>query len=163
MHIIKKYPCPVRAMGVVAGGTARFCHRIVHVLLHKRRPVRLMAAYTESDQVIFQEVIRFRRPVRVMAVQTSFFHRTMFKFNFCNTLTNRLMAIETEFVSIFYKNEFMIRGMGIVTFHAMAFGDHFVDAPGFLRYHGLVAVVADLIGVGGKQLPMRGRVRIMTS
>jgi hypothetical protein len=122
-----------------------------------------MAAHAERDQIIFQEVIRVRRSVRIMAVQASLFHRTMFKFDFSNCLADRLMAIEAEFVSGFYKNEFMIRGMGIVTFHALTFDDHFVGAPGLLGYHGLVAVVADLIGIGSQQLSMRGRVRIMTS
>ena len=87
----------------------------------------------------------------------------MFKFNFRNCLADRLMATETEFVPSFYKNEFIIRRMGIVTFHTIAFEDNFMGAPGFLGYHCLVAVVADLIGIGRKQLSMRGRVRIMTS
>jgi 3-hydroxymyristoyl/3-hydroxydecanoyl-(acyl carrier protein) dehydratase len=73
------------------------------------------------------------------------------------------MAVEAEFVSRFHKDKFMIRGMGIVTFHALTFGDHFVGAPGFLGDHGLVAAIADLIGIGSQQLSMRGRVRIMTS
>jgi hypothetical protein len=87
----------------------------------------------------------------------------MFKFDFCHCLADGFMATETEFVSSFYENELMIRGMGIVTFHTIPFEDNFMGAPGFLRYHGLVAVVADLIGIGSKQLSMRGRVRIMTS
>jgi hypothetical protein len=85
----------------------------------------------------------------------------MFKFDFCNGLADRLVAIETKFVPSFQKNKFMIRGMGIVTLHAMTLGDHLVGAPGFLGYHGLVAVVADLIGISSQQLSMRGRVRIM--
>jgi hypothetical protein len=87
----------------------------------------------------------------------------MLKFNFCNRFADRLMASETEFVSSFYKNEFIIRGMGIVTFHTIAFDNNFMGAPGFLGYHCLVAVVADLIGIGSKQLSMRRRMRIMTS
>jgi hypothetical protein len=56
----------------------------------------------------------------------------------------------------------MIRGVRIVTFHALAFGDHFVRALGFLGDHGLVAPVADLIRIGSQQLSVRGRVRIVT-
>jgi hypothetical protein len=68
MDIIKEYPCPVRAMGVMAGGAARFGYRIIHVLFNKGRPVRLMAAHTERNQIVVQKVIRFCRSVRNMAV-----------------------------------------------------------------------------------------------
>ena len=94
-------------MGVMAGGTVRLCHRIIHVLFLKVGPIRLVTAYAESHQIIFQKVIRFRRGMGVVAVHAPFLHRIMFKFHFCNRTANILMAIKTEFVPCFQKDKFV--------------------------------------------------------
>jgi hypothetical protein len=108
VHIVKQYSSPVRAMGVMARGTVRLCHRVIHVLFLKVGPICLVTAYTESDQIIFQKMIRFGRGMGIVAAHAPLFHRIMFKFHFCNRIANILMAIKTEFIPSLQKNELIV-------------------------------------------------------
>jgi hypothetical protein len=57
MDICKKDSSSIRTMGIMTGGAAGIGHRIVHVLLNKSRPVRLVTADAEGHQVLLQKMI----------------------------------------------------------------------------------------------------------
>ena len=66
-----------------------------------------MAVYTEGDQIIFQEMFSFGGSMGIVAVDASFLHRIMLEFYLGHCIANILMAIKTEFISCFQKNEFI--------------------------------------------------------
>ena len=94
-------------MGIVAGGTVRFRDGIIHMLFNKVWLVGLMAARAESQHIIFQKVFGFSRAVWVMAIDASFLHRIMLVLCLGHSIANILVAIKTEFIPCFQKNEFV--------------------------------------------------------
>jgi hypothetical protein len=52
--------------------------------------------------------------------------------------------------------------MRVVAFYAIAFHHHFMTAFGILGYDPFMTFITDLIGIFVEQLPVRGRMRVMT-
>jgi hypothetical protein len=71
----------IRPMGIMAGRTAGIGHRIVHMLLNKGRPIRLVTTDAEDHKVFLQEMIRLSRTVRIVAIEAVFLHRRVFEFH----------------------------------------------------------------------------------
>ncbi len=95
-------------MSVMAGRTVRLCHRIIHMLFLKVGPICLVAAHTESHQIIFQKMTSFGRSMRLVATDASLFHRTVLELRFGNSISNIFVTIKTEFIPCFQKNEFVV-------------------------------------------------------
>lgn len=73
-----------------------------------------------------------------------------------------LVAGEAELLALFNKIVFVGGGMGIVAFHAITIGYHFVNAFGLGRNHRRVTEVTNLFGVLSQEFSMAGSVGAMT-
>jgi hypothetical protein len=149
-------------MGIVAGRAVRLRHGIIHMLLQKNWSVCRVAAHTEGCQVIFQKILSFGRSMRFVAAHTSLLHRTMLELRFGNDITNIFVAIETEFIPSFQKNEFVFGGMGVVALYAIAPHDYLMDAFWILGHNPFMTLITDFVRVCIQQLSMRRVMGIMT-
>lgn len=162
MNIIIQNPCLIRPVRVVAGGTIRFHYGVVHVLLDKIRPVRLVATYAKCHKIIFKKIFRLVRSVGIMAARTSLFHGVMLEFCFGNRIAHVLVAFKAEFIPCLEKNGFIIGCMRIVALHTIPLHNNLMNALWTLRHNPFMAFAANLVCIFIQQLPMRSRVRIMT-
>jgi hypothetical protein len=64
-----------------------------------------MAAHTEGRQIIFQKMTSFGRSMRLVTTDTSFLYGAVFELCFANGIANIFVAIKTEFIPCFEKNE----------------------------------------------------------
>ena len=98
MYCIVQQSSLIGAVGVVARRTALFCHRIFHMLVHKGRPVCLMALQAKRRHRVLKKKIRFCRGVRIVAVEAALFHRIMFEFDFLHGFAHVFVTAEAKLV-----------------------------------------------------------------
>ncbi len=132
------------------------------MLLQKNWPVCRVAAHTEGRQVIFQKILSFGRSMRFVAGHTSLLHGTVLELRFGNGIANIFVAIETEFIPPFQKNELVFGGMGVVALDAIALHDDLMDTFGILRHNPFMTLITDFVWVRIQQPSMRRVMGIMT-
>lgn len=163
MHIIVEDARHVGSVRIMTAGTARRCHRIVHMLLGEDGPVRLMAFCAQCRDLILQEKLALGGGVRVMAVKAPLFHRVMLEFDLRKFLAHGLMTPKAEFIARFEEIELVVSRMRIVTFHALPCRNNLVRAARIGWNKVLVAGKADLGRITREQLFERRGVRVVTA
>ena len=141
-------------MGSMAGCAPRICHRIIHMSAFERRSVCFVALYTEIRHSCFEEKIGFFGSVGIMAADAASFNRTVFELSFLYPFAEFTVAGEAEFVPRRQQIILVVRAMGVMTEHALAFTGDLMDTPGLPGNQGPVALETDLVRVRIEEFPV---------
>jgi hypothetical protein len=106
-----------------------------------------MTAKTKRNQVILQEMLGFGRGMWLVAVHTSLFHRVMLEFYLGNGIADILMTFQTEGISFFKEEKFIIVGMRVMAFYTIAIHHNFMTAFGILGDNSFMALIADFVRI----------------
>jgi hypothetical protein len=147
MHMSKQDDRLVRAMGVMATGTARIRHGVIQVLLSKNGAVSLVTCFTEGRHVFFQEIIVCGGCVWVVAGEAILLNRGMPELGLCYGISERLMALKTEFIPRLYEIELVFCSVRVMALNAFTVQNSFMDAVRLLRGHPFMAIEADRVWI----------------
>lgn len=98
MDSVEQYTGRVRAVRIVARNAIRLGNRIIDVLAHESRAVRLVAFNAESRHRTLEQMDRLLRGMRVVAIQTSTPYGAVREFDLRNGIAKCLMAANTQLV-----------------------------------------------------------------
>jgi hypothetical protein len=163
MNMVVDHAADIRAVRVMTASAACLSNRVSLVFFNKELRISLVASYTEGDDIGFEQMLLFPRCMRVMAVQTAGKYRLVLELENPQLFPEFLVARHTELVAGHEEIPFLIRGMRVMAFEALAGRHHPVNAGCITRDHPPMAGLADCRWCCRYKLGVGGRMRVVAS